>query len=149
MNSTIVTIPKDSTFKLPQGRFKAVIPGVKTKPVDTVRGQQYNAAILFKVFVPGMENYECLARKVLPLDLKAGSELRRFLSGLLGTEYFRGKSNQAIDLNSELANKPCEVVLIHAKFDEDRYDFPLVDVESVHPPTPEPPTSKQKGDMVK
>lgn len=136
--SAPIIVPKEQTFKLPEGRFPAVITGYKEKAVDTVRGQRIKATILFEVFVPGMENYECLARKVLPLELKAGSELRRFLSGLLGQDYWRSKSNQAIDLEHELVGRRGEVVLIHAKFDEDNYSFPLVDVEAMHSPRPEP-----------
>ena len=138
MNSTTFIVPRDSTFKLPAGRYAANITGFKARLVETTRGQQHNATILFEVVVPRMPNFECLARKVLPLDLKAGSELRRFLSGLLNTEFWRSKSNQPVDLGKELIGKRCEVVLIHAKHDEDKFDFPLVDVESLHPPRPEP-----------
>jgi hypothetical protein len=145
MNSTTITVPKDSTFKLPQGRFKAIITGFKVKAVETVKGPQSNATILFEVSVPSMENYECLARKVLPLNLKASSDMRRFLSGFLGAAYFKNKSNQTIDLEKELVGRLCEVELIHAKFDEERFDFPLVDVEALHPPTPEPKAPQSKG----
>jgi hypothetical protein len=141
MSSTIITVGKDPTFKLPQGRYNAVITDYKTKPAKPGRsrnGAQDNGTILFEVFVPGMENYECLARKVLPADLSFGSDLREFLSRLLGPEFFRCRSNQAIDLRTVLVGQLCEVILVHAKFDEDRYSFPLVDVESVHPRRPEP-----------
>jgi hypothetical protein len=130
MSSTLVTVPKDSTFKLPEGRFRAVISAFKVKDVDTVRGKSPSATILFEVSVPGLENYECLARKVVPVDLKIGSSMRTFLEGLLGSNYFRGKSNQAIDLQKVLVGQVCEIELIHAKHDEERFDFPLVNVES-------------------
>jgi hypothetical protein len=137
MSSTIITVPKDSTFKLPEGRFCAIISAYKVKDVDTVRGKSQTATILFDVNVPGMENYECLARKVVPVDLRAGSAMRKFLEGLLGANYLRGKSNQAIDLQKLLVGKACEIDLIHTKHDEERFDFPLVDVESIHPPIQE------------
>ena len=86
----------------------------------------------------GEGSFDCLARKVLPLDLKAGSELRRFLAGLLGQEFFRSRSNQPVDLEGELFGKLCEVKLVHAKFDEENYSFPLVDVESMNPTPSEP-----------
>ncbi len=139
MSSTITTVPKDSTFKLPQGRFKAVITHYKVKDVDTVRGKSQTATILFEVCVPGLENYECLARKVVPVDLKSRSPMRTFLEGLLGLNYFKSKSNQAIDLQKLLVGQLCEIDLIHTKHDEDRFDFPLVDVEAVYPPTPDQP----------
>jgi hypothetical protein len=139
MSSTIVTIPKDSTFKLPQGRFRAVISQYKVKEEDTNRGKSHTATIMFEVLVPGKENYECLARKVVPVDLRAGSPMREFLEGLLGPAYFKSKSNQAIDLQKLLLGQECEVELIHAKHDEEKYDFPLVDVESIRPAIPELP----------
>jgi hypothetical protein len=58
--------------------------------------------------------------------------MRTFWEGLLGCHYFKTKSNQAIDLQKLLVGKSCEIELIHAKHDEDRFDFPLVDVESIH-----------------
>jgi hypothetical protein len=133
MSSTITTVPKDSTFKLPEGRYKAVITNYKTKDVDRVRGKSQTATIIYEVVVPGMENYECLARKVVPVDLRTGSPMRTFLEGLLGCQYFKGKSNQAIDLQKLLVGQLCEIELIHTKHDEERFDFPLVDVEAMHP----------------
>jgi hypothetical protein len=137
MSSTIATVGKDSTFKLPQGRFKAVITQYKVKEAVRDGGKAQTGSILFDVIVPGMENYECLARKVMPVDLKAGSCMRRFIEGLLGQDFFKGKSNQAIDLRPVLVGLKCEVELVHAKHDEERFDFPLVDVESAYPATPE------------
>ena len=139
MRSTEITVPKDQTFKLPEGRFKAKISGFKVRETETSRGMKKNAVILFGVEdVPRLENYECLARKVLPFDLKVGSELRRFTTGLLGSDFFTSKSNQCIDLEVELVGKLCEVVLFHAKHDNDKYSFPLVDVEAMYPRIPEP-----------
>ena len=100
------------------------------------KGNKRSATILFEVTVPDRENYQCLARKVLPFDLKEGSELRRFLEGWLGADYFKARSNQRTDLEAELVGKLCEVELIHAAFDEDKYNFPLVDVAAVYPPKP-------------
>ena len=145
MSTTTIIVPKDTTFKLPQGRFLARITGYKVKSVETSRGLQKNATIIFEVFVPGMENWECLARRVLPLDLRAGSELRRLLSGLLGMDYFRGKSNQAIDLKDVLVGQLCEVDLIHSKHDEERFDFPLVSVEAIYPPSAQSSALKEGG----
>jgi hypothetical protein len=137
MNSTTIIIQKESTFKLPQGHYPAQVTQFKVKEVSSAKGKSQSATILFEVWVPGMENYECIARKVVPLDLKAGSVMRRFLEGLLGDSYFKTKSNQAIDLQSVLVGKTCWVELIHTKHDADRFDFPLVDVESIELREPE------------
>ena len=142
MSMTEIEIPKEPTFKLPEGSFRAVIQSFRTKPVETTRGPGRNATILFEVFVPRMNRYECLARRVVPHDLRKGSEMRRFLAGLLTENYFVERANQTVDLERELVGRECEVELIHAAFDSDRYQFPLVVVQSVRPyeePSCEPP----------
>ena len=145
MSSTTVVIPKDSTFKLPEGRFPAQISQFKVKEVVSGKGKTATAMILFDVLVPGMENYECLARKVMPLDLKSGSLMRRFLESLLGANFFKSKSNQPVDLQKILVGQLCWVELIHAKHDEDRFDFPLVDINAIEPRQPEPEPVKEVG----
>ena len=145
MSSTEILIPKEPTFKLPQGRFKAVIQRYKTDDVDTAKGKSKIATILFEVEVPGKEDYECLARKVMIVDLKAGSVMRRFLEGLLGQEFFKTRLNKLIDPKVILEGKLCEVELFYAKHDEDKYDFPLVDVEAIYPRQPELVKPQQEG----
>lgn len=132
MSSTIVTVPKDSTFKLPEGRFKAIITQYKVKEINKSSGSSQIATILFEVFVPGQERYECLARKIVPVDLRPGSAMRKMIESLLGPDFFKGKSDQPIDMRALLVGRACEVVLVHAKHDDDRYDWPLVDVECVY-----------------
>ncbi len=144
MSSNITQIPPDSTFKLPEGRFKAIIKNYKTKDVIRDNGTSELATILFEVQVPKLANFECLARKVVPVDLKSGSPMRRFLEGLLGAKYFKDRANQGVDLKALLEGRVCEVELIHAKHDEDRFDFPLVDVEAIYP-TSEPTPVKVEG----
>ena len=137
MSSTIVTVPKESTFKLPEGRFEAEIVQLKVKDVCKDSGTSPIATIMFEVFIPKKERYECLARKIVPVDLRSGSVLRKLIEDLLGTNFFKNKSDQEIDLRLVLVGQKCEVELIHVKHDEDRYDWPLVDVNAVYPPTPE------------
>jgi hypothetical protein len=86
-----------------------------------------------------MERYECLARRVAPYDLRKGSELRRFLAGLLTEKFFIERASQRIDLERELVGRDCDVELEHATYDSDRYDHPLVVVQAIHPMTPLPP----------
>jgi len=133
MSTSEIEIPKEPTFKLPEGNFRAVIQSFRTKPVETTRGPGRNATILFEVFVPSMGRYECLARRVVPHDLRKGSEMRRFLAGLLTEGYFVERASQTVDLERELVGRECEVELVHAAFDSDRYSHPLVVVQSVRP----------------
>ena len=144
MSMTEIEIPKEPTFKLPEGSFRAVIQSYITEPVETTRGPGRNAKILFEVFVPRMKRYECLARRVVSHDLRKGSEMRRFLAGLLTENYFVERASQTVDLKQELVGRECEVELIHAAFDSDRYSHPLVVVKSIRPyekpsDEPEPP----------
>ena len=134
MSPCITQIPKETTFKLPQGKFRALITSYKTKRVLRESGSSELATILFEVQVPKLPNFECMARKVVPVDLKAGSPMRRFLEGLLGARFFKDRASQGVDLKALLEGKLCEVELIHAKHDSDRFDYPLVDVESIQPP---------------
>lgn len=136
MNTTEIEIPKEPTFKLPEGRYRARIQSFRTKPVETARGPGRNATILFDVQVPGMDRYECLARRVASYDLSKGSDLRRFLAGLLTEKFFIDRASQTIDLERELVGRECDVELEHATFDCDRYDHPLVVVQAIHPMTP-------------
>lgn len=138
MNPNDFIVPKEPTYNLPEGRFRAYLRSFSVRPPKRSKGKDrtLNAIIQFDVTsVPGMENYDCKARKVVPMDLKSGSELRRFLEGLLGSGYFSQRSNQAIDLRSVLEGQACEVVLIHAKHDEECYKHPLVDVLEIFPLT--------------
>jgi len=143
MNTEIV-IPKEPSFHLPEGRYRAIIRRVDIKPPKRSNGKEgtLNAIILYEVNVPSMPDYDCLARKVLPLDLKSGSALRRFLEGLLGSGYFSKRSNQKIDLKPILEGQPCEVVLIHPRHDEEKFTHPMVDVEEMHPVTPRMPVQQ-------
>ncbi len=133
-------------FQASTRTFQSRVAQYKVKDVEKSSGKSQTATILFEVFVPGKENYECLARKAVPVDLRAGSYMTSFLEGLLGPNYFKTKSNQAIDLQKLLVGQLCGVELIHAKHDENMFDFPLVDVEALYPQTPDAP---KEGDAKK
>lgn len=84
MSSTDFYIAKDATYKLPEGRFKAVITNVDKKHVKGARDGSKNVIIYFEVFIKGMERYECCARATFPDDKSRTSKLRLFLEDLLG-----------------------------------------------------------------
>ena len=134
--SNLITIPKDVKFELPEGRYRASICGYRTQKNYTDNGLEEKAIILFDVQVPGLENFDCRARKLLDLDLSSGSDMRYFLSGLLGREFFSSRSNQSVDLERELVGKPCEISLFHKRTPSTKkHKFPFVDVDYMRPVT--------------
>lgn len=131
--NTEITIPREKYYKLNEGRFRSLIQNVTFNKAKGTNGT--NCCIHFEVQVPGMERYECCARAVFPLDLKPGSQLREFLEGLLGAQFFSDRSGQPVDLNAVLRNKDCEIDLVHGPHDEERFDWPMVLVTKARPIT--------------
>ena len=141
--STEIIIPREKTFKLKEGRYKAKIPNVTFKKAK--RSDEMQCCLNFDVQVPGMERYECCARAVFQLDLESGSKLREFLEGLLGPKFFTDRSGQPLDLNKTLRDMDCEIELTHGPHDEDKYDWPMVIVKSAVPPKPVEAPKKEES----
>lgn len=130
-NMIIADIPKDVTFDLPEGRYRARISKLKSFDKQTARGLQPWIRILFEVTVPGLsEKIETLAGRSFKMNFNTGSELRNFLSGLLGRQFFQKNAGEKVSLDSLLGTE-CEVGLVHAH--DDRYDRPLVVVANLYP----------------
>lgn len=147
--STEIIIPKERTYKIQPGHYRAKIEHVTFKKAKGSEGQ--NCCIHFIAQVPGMERYDCCARAIFPLDLRPGSQLRTFLEGLLGKQYFAERTGLAIDLSQVVRELDCEIDVIHGPFNEEKYDWPMVMVVNtrlVTPPikpqitTKEEPTTK-------
>ena len=101
----------------------------ESRPQDWLR-------ILFEVQVPGLsERKKTMAGRNFKLDLNPRSDLRNWLAGLLGQEFFREHSGQQVSLHS-LIGTDCIVELVH--FQGDGYEKPHVVVASVHPANPAP-----------
>ena len=131
--NVIIEIPKERTYKLPYGRFKAGIAKVDSKPAKS-GSDQLNCIIHFSnIQIAGMELWDCCARAIFPFDLHSNSQLRNFLEGLLGEEFFVERSGQGIDLNAVLKGMDCEIDIAHGPHDEDKFDWPMVLVPNVYP----------------
>ena len=139
-NMLIVDIPKEVSFDLPEGRYAAKISSLKPLIKQAGQGPQDWLRILFDVHVPGMsEKFDARAGRSFKLDFNPGSELRNFLTGLLGRGFFQRHSGGKVDLDS-IVDTECEVELEH--FYGKGYDKPHVNVVRVCPvrsnkPTPE------------
>ena len=126
-----VEIPKERTFDLPEGRFSAEITSLKLTQKHTHKGRQDWIRVLFKVSVPGKDHLECSAGKNFLLSFDRGSELRSFVSGLLGPDFFTRNSSQKIDLESVLLGMKGEITLSH--FQGRGFETPLVNVDAFEP----------------
>jgi hypothetical protein len=131
MNAEIM-IPRERTYKLPEGHYRTRIAGAAIKAAKN--SNTPNCCIHFgDVQVRGMDRYDCCARAIFPLDLSSGSQLRCFLEGLLGKQFFIDHAGQPIDLNQVLRDMDCEIDVVHGKHDESKFDWPMVLVQNAYP----------------
>jgi hypothetical protein len=129
-----VTVPKESTFKLPEGSFPAQIKSIRKLHKQNAKGSVPWVRFLFKVKVPGLERFECLAKQDFPLNLENGTDLRNIIDRLLGKRYLASLSGQPFDLEV-LIDQDCEIELEHVNLDgRENFDFPLVVVRDIQLP---------------
>jgi len=127
-----INIPKETLFDLPEGCYKAQVSDIRQFIKQTSRGAQDWVRLLFDVQVPGLsDRWDTMAGRSFKLEVQPGTDLRNFLSGLLGQRFFTDRSGQKIDLDS-LRGQECEVKLEHY-WGRD-YEKPLVVVVQVAPP---------------
>jgi hypothetical protein len=131
------TIARDTSYDLPEGGYRARISGLRPFFKQAGQGPQDWIRIFFEVHIPGLsENLDARAARNFKLDLSPGSELRNWLTGLLGKEYFKEHSGQQMSLDS-LLNTECEVDLEH--FYGEGYQKPHVAVARIRPVRSSPP----------
>lgn len=123
-------LPKEIYFQLPEGNYLARIRKLKPKIKQTSRGAEDWVRVIFEVEIPSLSHLNCIAGRNLALNLNAGSDLRNFLEGLLGRQFFVNHSGRKIDLET-LCGRECEVTLEHF-FGRD-YDNPMVVVSRIAP----------------
>jgi hypothetical protein len=127
----IVTLDKEITFDLPEGEYGATLVGLKPFAKQSGNGKQDWIRLLFGVSVPGKEHLDCRAGRNFTLSFKAGSDLRNFLTPILGTEFFKANSAKNIDLENTLVGTNGIVTLSH--FTGEGYEKPMVMVEAFEP----------------
>lgn len=146
-NMIVAAIPKEICFDLPIGRFKAVISNIKPFIKQASQGPQDWIRILFDVQVPGIsERAEAKAGRNFRLDLRPGSELRNWLTGLLGRTYFNDKSGETVSLDS-LVGTECEIELTH--FQGDGFKRPMVIPANIYPPLSVRPAIEKQEESAK
>ena len=135
-----IEVPKEITFDLPEGNYRTIITGVKPITKQTRKGAQNWVRIHFDVTVPGMDHLDCRAARNFQLTFKQGSELRNFLTDLLGADFFAKYSSKNVDLEAVLKGKLGLSTLVH--FQGADFDKPMVIVDHIQPL---PPESNQTG----
>jgi hypothetical protein len=144
MNAKVM-IPRERTYKLPEGHYHAKVQGAAIKAAKN--SDTSNCVIHFSdVQVRGLDRWDCCARAIFPLDLSAGSHLRCFLEGLLGSQFFIDHAGQPLDLDAVLRGMECEINVVHGKHDESKFDWPMVLVVAAHPARDVNITTKEAKD---
>ena len=124
-----VTLDKEVTFDLPEGAYAAQITGLKPFNKQTARGKQDWIRILFGVTVLDKQDLDCRAGRNFLLSFKPASDLRNFLTPVLGLDFFKNHSAKSIDLEKILVSVRGVVTLNH--FTGLDYDKPMVVVEEL------------------
>jgi len=124
-------LDKEITFDLPLGKYRATLIDVKPIHKQTAKGKQNWIRLIFEVQIKGMQDLDCRAGRNFLLSFKAGSDLRNFLTPVLGEKFFKDNSAKTIDLHSVLRGLRGEVLLNH--YHSDDFERPLVIVENFDP----------------
>ena len=119
----ILNVPRETTFELPEGNYAATIDRMRKFMKQTKHGAQEWVRVLFDVDIPSRSKFINMAGRSFESDLNEGSDLRNFLTDLLGRKYFQDQSGCVIDLES-LVGARCELELIH--FSNGKYEHPMV-----------------------
>ena len=123
----ICPIPKDDTYDLPEGRYRAVLSSARTLLKSTRRPVQ-QVRLLFTVNIPSLLNKNPMAGRTFNFDLSRRSELRCFVVSWLGADFF--SRNTTVDFE-QLVGCCADLNLIHRH--NDGYDRPYVFIEAIHP----------------
>ena len=123
----ICPIPKDDTYDLPEGRYRAALSSARTLLKSTRRPVQ-QVRLLFNVHIPSLKNKTPMAGRTFNFDLSRRSELRCFVESWLGADFF--SRNTTVDFE-QLVGRSADIALIHRH--NDGYDRPYVFIEAIHP----------------
>ena len=122
-----VQIPKADNYNLPAGDYAAILADLRKHTKQKGKKSQQWVRFLFEVAIPGLSKFRNMAGRSFVFDLNQGSDLRNFLTSLLGAEYFNEHSGQEVDLTT-LIGSECIITLAHLK--GPKFDKPFVLVEN-------------------
>ena len=129
----VVSVPKDSNFRIPEGRYKAKIRSVSKKLIEKQDCTGEKLKLLFEVQVPSLPKTMNLAKSEFDLDMNGGSELRNVLTRLFGKQAIADAAGGSFDL-SQLEGKEVEIEIEHVITNKrDDYTYPLVKIRDIQP----------------
>jgi len=130
----VIPVPRESNFRIPEGRYRAKITSVRKMTVERLDGASEVLRLLFEMQVPSLPNTQNLAKAEYRLDLNSGSDLRNMLTRLLGKQVFADASGRTFDLE-QLVSMDVEVEIEHVTTSRrDEYSYPLVRVRDIRKP---------------
>ena len=131
----LVQVPKQSTFRIEEGKYTAHIKSVRKMERQNSHGSIPLVRIQFKVRIPWLDDqFDCLAKADFPLNLECGSDLRNIINRLLGQAYLANLSGKQFDLEA-LVGVECEIEVEHVNVEgRENYDYPLVVVTDIQLP---------------
>ena len=130
----VVSVPKDTNFHIPEGKYRAKISSVKKVPKQKINDNCDMLRILFEVLVPKLHRMVNLAKAEYPLNMHGGSELRNVLTRLLGKQVFADAAGDSFDLE-QLTGMDVEIEIEHVITNRrDEYTYPLVKVRDIRKP---------------
>jgi hypothetical protein len=109
----ICPIPKDDTYDLPEGRYRAVLSSARTLLKSTSRPVQ-QVRLLFNVNIPSLLNKNPMAGRTFNFDLSRRSELRCFMESWLGADFF--SRNTTVDFEQLVGSRADAAGLLQALF---------------------------------
>src|SRR5512137_859738 len=95
-----VQIPLENTFNLDEGNYRGRLQTISRKPNACAKGPGEQIRLLFQMDIPSIKTRIPMAGRNFTLNLKTGTELRRFLESWVGRELFGTNGGKALDLES-------------------------------------------------
>jgi hypothetical protein len=128
--SLTVDVPRQVSFRIEPGRYRAAISGLRPKERQNNRSSTPFVRILLSVTVPNNTKFDYIAKYDLKKDMNEGSDLWNVLCRLIGRKRLEDCSGSSFDLNS-LIGTECDIEIGHVCDHSDNYDYPLVVVTDI------------------
>ena len=125
-----VAVPRQTTYHLPAGTFRAVITSLRPATHESQYGGVPMLRIYFDVQVPQLSQFRCVAKCDVRRELNESSDLYNLIGRLLGKSVLQQASGQHFGLQT-LIGTECDVELDHVHDDTCEHRHPLVIVTDV------------------
>lgn len=135
MQNNIIEIPRDPTYDLPEGTFKARLLSVTPKSRFHQDKQIAQIRFIFEVDIPGIDHLQHLAGRTFDSALGKKDELRFFVERWKGFGWLQLQSSRRIDFGS-FVGEEVELELTHLQRPPHNKPFVLIsDIRSLRSPS--------------